>query len=177
MTIAGGRELSLLTLCHLDAIDDGQWDSALELLWEQAQAADPEAPGLDRPLPIGQQDIDRSASGQLARLVAKTDVMNFAQNILSLWSEHHAQIDECIEKASQRWRVSRMDVTDRNVIRLATMELWYTKSKKRAIVGDAVRLASRYGSERSARFVNGLVESIAKELRGEASGQAGADSK
>lgn len=166
-TIAAGRELSLLALCHLDALEKPEREAALELLWEQASLAPPEEPGRDRPLPIGEKEVDRSASGQLARLVASSEAVDLAKKILELWGQHSEAVDQQIEDISQRWRVARMDVTDRNVIRLATIELKYTPANKRAIVGDAVRLASRYGSERSARFVNGVVESLAKALRGE----------
>jgi N utilization substance protein B len=59
-----------------------------------------------------------------------------------------------------------MDRVDRNVVRMATAELLLrTAVPRAAILSEAVRLAGRYGSDRSASFVNGLVEALAKRLR------------
>ena len=102
----------------------------------------------------------------IATLASDERTVQQAQALLAHVLEHSAEVDAVIEKTSERWRLARMDVTDRNCMRLATVELMRTKGNKRAIVGDAVRLASRYGSERSARFVNGVVEAIARVLRG-----------
>ena len=61
-----------------------------------------------------------------------------------------------------------MDRVDRNVIRLAAGELKCseTSTPRGVVIAEAVRLASRYGSDHSAPFVNGLVESLARYFRG-----------
>ena len=167
VTIAPGRELALLALCHLDQCAPTARQDALDLFWKSAAQSEPEPAGSDRPPPIGESEPERSASGQVARLITIESAKSFAEDILARWLQDPNRIDEVIEATSERWRLARMDVTDRNAIRLATLELDRPEGSKRAIVADAVRLASRYGSERSARFVNGLVESLAKRLRGE----------
>ena len=59
-----------------------------------------------------------------------------------------------------------MDRVDRNVLRLAVAELLSSPDVPRnVIISEAVRLAGRYGSERSTAFVNGLVETLARTLR------------
>jgi N utilization substance protein B len=59
-----------------------------------------------------------------------------------------------------------MDRVDRNLLRLVAVEMIDLSETPRAvIVSEAVRLASRYGSDRSAPFVNGVAEALAKRLR------------
>lgn len=169
VSIDAGRELALLVLCHLDACAPEQRAQEVRLLWAWAEGSDSERAGSSRPLAPGEPEPELSAGGQLARLYAQAEARAGAEQLVEAWIDQASEVDALIEEISQRWRLARMDVTDRNAIRLATLELKGDRSAKRPIVADAVRLASRYGGERSARFVNGLVESLAKHLRPDAS--------
>ena len=143
---ARGRELALLTLCHLESYEASERDEAIAVLWN-----DP--PGEDR-------------EAELRGLVAHPRVQEFAARLLAHVSHAGAGLDETIEATSRRWRLERMDRVDRNVIRLAAAELGSEPITPRAVVlAEAVRLAARYGSERSVSFVNGLVEDLARRLR------------
>lgn len=164
-TVHAGRELALMVLCHLDAYPVEQRSEAAALVWEWASGSPTEAAGSSAPLAPGQDEPEFSAGGQLARLYAQPEAKGWAVDLIERWIAQATEVDALIEQLSQRWRLARMDVTDRNVIRLATLELMSDEETKPKIVADAVRLASRYGAERSARFVNGLVESVAKHLR------------
>ncbi len=76
-------------------------------------------------------------------------------------------IDGMIESVSQHWTVSRMPVIDRNILRMAVFELEAdTGAPTSVVIAEAVRLASAYSTERSAPFVNGVLSSLAKDLRG-----------
>lgn len=146
-----GRELALAVMCALEAYasDDDQGRS-------QARALT-----LDNP-PRGDTDGE-AAFSDLARTPA---ARLFAEELLDLWAGQRQDLDEVIEKVSRRWRLARMDHVDRNVVRLAATELASRPGTPRGVVlAEAVRLARRYGSERSAPFVNGLVESAAQHLR------------
>jgi len=77
------------------------------------------------------------------------------------------ELDNRIESVSQHWTVSRMPVIDRNVLRIALHELENDPAVPTAvIVAEAVRLASTYSTERSAAFVNGVLSSLARTVRG-----------
>jgi len=70
-----------------------------------------------------------------------------------------------ITAASRNWRLERMNRVDRNVLRLATLELWRHPEVPPAVVLDeAVDLAKRYGTEDSGAFVNGVLARIASDL-------------
>jgi N utilization substance protein B len=84
-----------------------------------------------------------------------------------IWKQRE-ELDRHIGEAAPKYPVSAMAVVDRNVLRLAIWELVSDNSAPvGAIVNDAVELANRYGGESSPRFVNGVLRTISKKLRGE----------
>jgi len=72
-------------------------------------------------------------------------------------------VDERVRGASQNWRLERMSRVDRNVLRLATWELMHDVPRAVAI-DEAIELGKRFGTEDSGRFLNGILERIAKDL-------------
>ncbi|MCA9637825.1 MAG: transcription antitermination factor NusB [Myxococcales bacterium] len=102
----------------------------------------------------------------IAAWSAKEATREFAERLVAAVRERGGAIDATIEATSRSWRVARMDRVDRNILRLAVAELEAVPETPRAVIlAEAVRLAARYGGERSAPFVNGLAESLARRLR------------
>lgn len=151
---AHGRELALLALCHLESYRPEERARALEIFWSHAPA-------------------ERDEGGaELRAWLAEPKAVEFARKLLSVASERAAEIDAAIEATSRSWRLARMDRVDRNVLRLAAGEsLGLSETPRAVIVAEAVRLASRYGSERSAPFVNGVAQALTARLRGEGRGE------
>lgn len=144
---ARGRELAVLVLCHLERFEPGAEASARQLLWSSP--------------PRG----DETGEDAFARLAADAAAREFADELVDAWVAARNPVDTEISDASTRWRIERMDRVDRNVLRVATVELRAQPDTPRGVVlSEAARIARRYGSERSARFVNGLVDAIAKRL-------------
>jgi len=84
---------------------------------------------------------------------------------LGAWAERD-DLDARIRSASRRWKLERMDRVDRSLLRLATYELTVSDDVPAPVVLDeAVELAREFGSEDSPRFVNGLLDRIARDLR------------
>lgn len=85
---------------------------------------------------------------------------------------HKAELDDAIDAASEHWRLSRMPVVDRAILRLGLYELRYEPETPAAVVmAEAVRLAKTYSTERSGAFVNGVLAALAnQERQGEAAG-------
>ncbi len=84
---------------------------------------------------------------------------------------HISSIDDSIGQAAENWRVARMAVVDRNVLRLGCFELRHdTATPVRVVLDEAIELARRYGSADSTAFVNGILDRISKtEARTDAS--------
>lgn len=80
-------------------------------------------------------------------------------------TEKRAALDELVQKHSPRWKVSRMAMVDRNILRVAAWELMSDKETAAPVVIDeAVEIAKRYGAEQSGAFVNGILDGVAREL-------------
>jgi transcription antitermination protein NusB len=92
------------------------------------------------------------------------DARTFASSLLSELAQRLDDLDAAIRAASTNWRLERMPRVDRNVLRLATLELLARPDTPRPVVIDeAVELAKRYGGDESAKFVNGILERVADE--------------
>ena len=78
-----------------------------------------------------------------------------------------AEVDVLIDRFAEGWRTDRMPAVDRALLRLAVYELSYRSDvPTSAVLAEVVELAGHYSTERSARFVNGVVSGIAEEVRG-----------
>ena len=76
-----------------------------------------------------------------------------------------AEIDAKIEKSAKNWRVSRMSVLDRNIIRLAAYEMMFKEDvPPRVAIDEAIELAKRYCGEDSPAFINGILDAILKNI-------------
>jgi N utilization substance protein B len=71
-------------------------------------------------------------------------------------------LDEVIESFATNWRVDRMTLIDRNVLRLGAYELMHTDTPTAVVIDEAVDLAHRFGADHSPGFVNGILDSLAK---------------
>jgi N utilization substance protein B len=88
--------------------------------------------------------------------------------------DHAAEIDGAIQTASKNWRLARMAVVDRNILRIAVAELLYEPTLAPAIVmNEAIEIAKRYSGEESALFVNGVLDAIGRHLAGKPGGPEG----
>jgi N utilization substance protein B len=74
---------------------------------------------------------------------------------------HQAEIDRRLGETASNWRLSRMAVVDRNVLRLGGYELLFTPETPPSVaINEAIELARRYGSAGSPAFVNGVLDKL-----------------
>ena len=82
--------------------------------------------------------------------------------------EHRDALDERIGDAAKNWRVERMAVLDRLVMRLAVEELLsHRDSPPRVVISEAIELAREYSGEDAAKFVNGVLDGVYRKLKEE----------
>lgn len=82
--------------------------------------------------------------------------------------EHRDALDERIGDAARNWRVERMAILDRLVMRLAIEELLsHRDSPPRVVISEAIELARAYSGEDAAKFVNGVLDGAFKRLKDE----------
>jgi len=96
---------------------------------------------------------------------AESGEMDYASKLVSGVQAQQDDIDALIESASTNWRLVRMPVVDRNILRMATYELKACLDVPASVViNEAVELAKRYGEKESRAFINGILDRIASEL-------------
>jgi N utilization substance protein B len=74
-------------------------------------------------------------------------------------------IDELIVKQAEHWRLERLAVIDRAILRLAIYELRTTETPPKVILNEAVNLAKKFSSEEAGSFVNGILDAVHKSLK------------
>lgn len=84
-----------------------------------------------------------------------------AQRLIGGASDHRPELDKVIQRYAPTWPVSQIALVDRNVLRLALFELFHcADTPRKTAINEAVELAKVFGSESSARFVNGVLGSV-----------------
>jgi N utilization substance protein B len=79
--------------------------------------------------------------------------------------ERRDALDDVVQRNSARWKLPRMAMVDRNILRVATFELSTDlETPARVVIDEAVEIAKRYGAEQSGSFVNGVLDGVAREL-------------
>ena len=91
--------------------------------------------------------------------------IEFARELVDSVVTRAERLDTLIGGHSRNWRVPRMAAVDRNVLRIAVFELSETETPIAVVIDEAVDLARRFGSDTSPAFVNGVLDSVAKEVR------------
>jgi transcription antitermination protein NusB len=90
----------------------------------------------------------------------------FSRDLTRGVRENLTDLDRAIQKYAPAWPVNQLSGVDRNILRIALFELMYCKNTPRkTAINEAVELAKIFGSESSARFVNGVLGSIMEDLQ------------
>jgi len=74
------------------------------------------------------------------------------------------ELDTLFGDAAEHWRVDRLPVVDRNILRLGVYELLQESAPPKVVIDEALWLAHRFGSPQSAAFVNGVLDAVARSL-------------
>jgi transcription antitermination protein NusB len=110
----------------------------------------------------------RAALARLAEEEALSELQrSFAGELLDGVISKREAIDDVIRQAAPQWPVAQIAAIDRNVLRLAIWEILMNNGAPiRAVINEAVELAKVYGSDNSAKFVNGVLGSVSLSLAG-----------
>jgi N utilization substance protein B len=92
-------------------------------------------------------------------------VRGFADDLFRVASERTEEIDQIVERNAEHWRMDRMAAVDRNVLRCGVAEfLGFPETPKPVVINEALEIARRYSTPESVQFINGVLDSVAKEL-------------
>ncbi|MEL7265177.1 MAG: transcription antitermination factor NusB [Planctomycetota bacterium] len=111
----------------------------------------------------GSRPEDEQRQFLRSRLQGRTKLIEFAWAIFIGTMTHRDDLDQRIEKLATNWRVSRMAVTDRNLLRMGAYEILHGDTPRPVAISEAVSLSHRYGGKDSPRFVNGVLDKLGRE--------------
>lgn len=77
-------------------------------------------------------------------------------------------VDERIKSRAEHWRISRMAVVDRNILRLAVYEFLFEKTPHTVVINEALEIARRFSTYEATQFINGILDAIKNDLTGSA---------
>lgn len=127
-------------------------------------------------------DMAEAAPETLVRLywsdLSDNDVdgatQEFASEIVLGAMRNLTVVDERIRSRAEHWRISRMAVVDRNILRLAVYEFLFEKTPHTVIINEALEIARRFSTYEATQFINGILDAIKNDL-GHENGRAPAD--
>jgi N utilization substance protein B len=94
---------------------------------------------------------------------SKPNTREFATKIFRGTIDHMEKIDEMIQAQADNWRLSRMAVVDRNIIRMSIYEFLHEDdTPKLVIIDEAIEIAKKFGTDKSSQFINGILDGILK---------------
>jgi N utilization substance protein B len=97
-------------------------------------------------------------------LLVTPEERKIAGLLLRTAQQQLADIDAQLADVTTNWRLERVGVIERSVLRLAAAELLRGETPPRVVLREAIRLAERYGNPDSARFVNGVLDALARKM-------------
>jgi len=93
------------------------------------------------------------------------ETKGFADDIHRVATQREDEVDALIQKHAQNWRLERMPVVDRNLLRAAIAEmLGYPKTPAAVIINETLEIARRYAAPESIHFLNGVLDAVGREL-------------
>ena len=111
-----------------------------------------------------QEMFDRSADLQKASATLR----DFTERLVSGTLTRREELDEIITRQADHWRLARMPIVDRNILRLALFELLHEPATPRPVVIDeALEIAKRFSTPRSSQFINGILDGVLKSRAGD----------
>jgi N utilization substance protein B len=100
---------------------------------------------------LGDADVEESARDFATRLATGT-------------LAHVTALDERIRSRAEHWRIARMAVVDRNILRLAVYEFLHEPTPRTVAINEALEIARRFSTYEATQFINGILDAIKRDL-------------
>jgi len=109
-------------------------------------------------------DVVRSYWAELGESELDETARAFATRLATGTLSNLEQLDERIRSRAEHWRISRMAVVDRNILRLAVYEFLYEPTPRTVAINEALEIARRFSSYEATQFINGILDAIKRDL-------------
>jgi N utilization substance protein B len=119
---------------------------------------------VDDAIDLTQAAINRLAHAlempEFIQMTNQKEVRAFAMELLTNTAKHRAEVDDVLETAMVAWQLKRLARIDRDILRIAVVEMDYLGTPDRVAINEAVELAKRYSGEEGFRFINGVLKRV-----------------
>ena len=109
-------------------------------------------------------DVVRSYWAELGESELDDTARAFATRLATGTLSNLEQLDERIRSRAEHWRISRMAVVDRNILRLAVYEFLYEPTPRTVAINEALEIARRFSTYEATQFINGILDAIKRDL-------------
>lgn len=119
---------------------------------------------IDQMIEIAEKAMLAIEIAEFTTLDSQSEVKDFAIRIAECFQNNHAEVDEIIKKHAKNWDLERLVKMDKDILRIAIVELLYIKdTPMKVVVDEALELAKKYSTDDSASFINGILAKVIVE--------------
>ena len=101
---------------------------------------------------------------ELGEATVEEKTREFADNLVNGTIENLTVIDERIRTRAEHWRIERMAIVDRNILRLSVYEFLFEDTPHTVVINEALEIARRFSSFEATQFINGILDAIKLDL-------------
>lgn len=112
----------------------------------------------------GERELERVATQIWDDLAVSPEERRIAGPLVRTVAKQGKALDKELTEVTTNWRLERLGVVERCVLRMGAAELHDGHTPPRVVIQEAVKLAERYGSAQSAKFVNGILDALARRM-------------
>lgn len=114
---------------------------------------------------ITKEGVEEAFSAFFYERSYRPEIEEFAKQLASGTHKNCKQIDKIISNSLDNWRLPRIAVVDRNILRMAVYEfLFEHNTPKKVVINEAIEIGKKYGSAESGQFINGVLDAIKEKL-------------
>src|ERR671910_1287776 len=110
------------------------------------------------------EEVVRTYWAQLGDSDTEEAAREFATRLAAGTLAHVDTLDERIRSRAEHWRIPRMAIVDRNILRLAVYEFLYEPTPRTVAINEALEIARRFSTYEATQFINGILDAIKRDL-------------
>ncbi len=109
-------------------------------------------------------DLVRTYWAELGETEIEAPARDFATRLALGTLANTIELDERIRLRAEHWRISRMAIVDRNILRLAVYEFLHEPTPRTVAINEALEIARRFSTYEATQFINGILDAIKRDL-------------
>lgn len=116
---------------------------------------------IDEMIDVAEKSLLALEIAEFTTLDSQNDVQGYAIKIAEEYKTHNVELDEIIQKYAKNWDFQRLVTMDKNILRIALIELLYIKETPlKVVIDEAIELAKKYSTDESSTFINGILAKV-----------------